>query len=372
MPIVILNDFFGKTKAMDVQFNVYFPNYPIRRLNEARVEDKNFLYLYYRPEDFHNIISEQSKEFYKKVRDKNCNVLIYHEGFDLFRIPEIFENPLPLEIDNEPYWKIVNFFQNYGIDENQLYFITSATGYEKDIELLKQRKIPWIDDIRPIQSKFCTLNSTLLWGSQQKKLNAKEKSFEKIYASLANNRPAAHRYEFTRKLWKEDLIKEGIVSMCHMNNGDEEFESHLPIIFDNQNTFWMKNVDENVDENYIFQKSFLWVSNETHMDNKLTLFSEKTIRAILYMNPFVVNGDVGTLVYLKQLGFKTFEEFWDESYDLTENRDERQSKIINIIKDLKNKDLQELYDKMRPILDHNRDLLINKNWVDTLHKFLQS
>ena len=368
MPIVILNNFFGKTKAMDVQFNVYFPKYPIKRLNEARVEDKNFLYLYYRPEDFYNIISEQSKEFYKKVRDKNCNVLIYHEGFDLFRIPEIFENPLPLEMDNEPYWKIVNFFQNQGIDEDRLYFLTSATGYEKDIELLKQRRIPWIDDIRPIKSKFCTLNTTLLWGSQQKEIKVQKKSFEKIYASLANGRPAAHRYELTRKLWKEDLIKEGLVSMCHMIKGDEEFESHLPIIFDNQGSLWK----ENIDKNHIFLKSFLWISNETHMDNKLTLFSEKTISAILYMNPFVVNGDVGTVAYLKKLGFKTFEEFWDESYDLIENRDERQNKIINIIKDLKNKDLQELYNKMRPILEHNRDLLMNKDWLKTLHNFLQS
>ena len=202
MPIVILNDFFGKTKAIDMQFDVYFPNYTIKRLNEARVEDKNFLYLYYRPEDFYNIISSQSKEFYKQVRDKNCNLLIYHEGFDFFRIPEIFENPLPLEIDNEPYWKIVNFFHSHNIDEDKLYFITAAIGYEQDLELLKQRKIPWINNIRPTRAKFCTLNSTLLWGSQQKKLNVKEKSFKKLYASLANGRPTAHRYGLTRKLWK--------------------------------------------------------------------------------------------------------------------------------------------------------------------------
>jgi len=368
MSIVILNDFFGKTHAPDIQFHLYFSNYPVKKLDDAKAEDKNFLYLFYRPKEFHEMISTQRKEFYKQVKDKNCNVLIYHEGFDLFGIPEIFENPLPLEIDNVPYWQIVYFFHKHGIDEDRLYFLTSAIGYEQDLELLKQRKIPWINEIKPAQAKFCTLNSTMLWGSQQKEIKVQEKSFEKMYASLANGRPAAHRYEFTRKLWKENLIEDGLVSMCHMSKGDGEFESHLPIIFDNQNDLWHKNIDEN----YIFQKSFLWVSNETHMDNKLTLFSEKTIRAILYMNPFVVNGDPGTLKYLKDLGFKTFEEFWDESYDLIENRDERQSKIIHIIKDLKNKNLQELYNKMRPILVHNRDLLMNKDWLKTLHNFLQS
>jgi hypothetical protein len=368
MSVVILNDFFGKTHATDIEFHLYFSNYLVKKLNDAIAEDKNFLYLYYRPEDFHEMISTQRKEFYKQVKDKNCNVLIYHEGFDLFRIPEIFENPLPLEIDNEPYWKVINFFHNHGINEDRLYFLTSAIGYEQDLELLKQRKIPWINKIKPVQAKFCTLNSTMLWGPQQKETKIKEKFFEKTYGSLAGCRPALHRYEFTRKLWKENLINDGLVSMCYMINGDGEFESHLPIIFDNQHNLWQKNIDEN----YIFQKIFLWISNETHMDNKLTLFSEKTIKAILYMNPFVINGDTGTLKYLKDLGYKTFEEFWDESYDLIENRDERQNKIINIIKDLKNKDLQELYNKMRPILEHNRDLLMNKDWLKTLHNFLQS
>ena len=368
MSTVILNDLFGKTQLTDFVFDLYFPNYPIKKLREASKEDKNFLYLYYRPEDFHDIISSQDKKFYEEVRNKNCNVLIYHEGFDLFRIPEIFENTLPLDINNEPYWKCVNFFHRHGIDEDRLYFLTSATGYQQDLELLKQRKIPWINAIRPSRSKFCNLPTFLLWGSQKKKLTSQEKSFEKIYASLSNGRPAIHRYEFTRKLWKENLIKYGLVSMCHMKNGDKQFESNLPILFDNQVNLWEKDIDESS----IFQKSFLWISNETQMDNKLTLFSEKTIMPILYQNPFVVNGDVGTLAYLQELGFKTFGDFFDESYDLIDNINERQNKIVSIIKDLKNKNLQKLYQQMLPILDHNKDLLINENWLDRLDKFLKS
>ena len=368
MSIVIINDLFGKTRAHDFQFDLFFPKYPIKKLREASKADKNFLYLFYRPEDFHDIISSQNEKFYEEVRNKNCNVLIYHEGFDLFRIPEIFENSLPLDIDNEPYWKCVKFFQKHGIYEDRLYFLTSATGYKQDLELLEKRKIPWINSIKPSQAKFCTLNTFLLWCSTKKKPSSQEKSFEKIYASLSNGRPAVHRYEFTKKLWKENLIKDGHVSMCYMSNGDKQFESNLPIIFDKQENLWEKNVDEN----YIFEKSFLWISNETHMQNKLTLFSEKTTRPILYKNPFVVNGDVGTLAYLRELGFKTFSDFFDESYDLIENIDERQNRIINIIKNLKKQNLQKLYQQMLPILDHNKDLLINGNWLDRLDKFLKS
>jgi len=42
------------------------------------------------------------------------------------RIPEIFDSSLPLDINNEPYWKTVNFFNKHGISEDKLYFITSA------------------------------------------------------------------------------------------------------------------------------------------------------------------------------------------------------------------------------------------------------
>jgi len=366
MSIVILNDLYTENNLSDFVFEKYFITYPIKKLNEAKPFDKNFMYIFYRPAEFDSVISDQSKDFFKQIKDKDINILIYLEGFDLFNIPEIFEKKL--EIWNVEYWKIVKFFSFHGIDESRLYFISSAHGYENDIKLLKQRKIIWLDEIKPIKAKFCSLNTFLIWGSQQKNIQVKDKFFEKIYASLSNGRPSVHRYEFTKKLWHQDLIKDGLVSMCQMTNGDPAFESHLPIILDNKHNLWSKNENEN----HIFQKSFLWVSNETHMENKLTLFSEKTIRAIIYMIPFVINGDIGTLEYLKILGFKTFGDFWDESYDLTENIEERQDKIIGIIKDLKNKNLQKLYNQMRPILEHNRDLLFNKNWLDTLHTFLHS
>jgi len=344
----------------------HLSNYPIRTVEEANVEDNNFLYLYYRPEDFYDIISVGTKEFYRQVRDKNINILIYLEGFDLFSIPDIFEKNL--EINNIEYWRMVNFFNSHGIDEDHLYFITAADGYQQDIELLKQKKIVWINQVRPVRSKFFSFNPFLPWGAMQKDIEIKEKKFEKTYASLSNGRPAKHRYNFTKTLWKEDLLKDGLVSMCHMENGDREFESHLPILFDNAHNLWQSNSNEN----NIFQKSFLWVSNETYMDNKLTLFSEKTVRPMIYMNPFVINGDLRTLAYLKKLGFRTFDEFWDESYDSIENDEDRQNEIIKIIKHLKTRNLQELYDKMRPILEHNRNVLMNTKWNDHLNEFLKS
>lgn len=43
--------------------------------------------------------------------------------------------------------------------------------------------------------------------------------------------------------------------------------------------------------------------------------TEKTFKPIAFKHPFVVAGPPGTLAFLHKLGFETFENLWDESYD---------------------------------------------------------
>ena len=62
---------------------------------------------------------------------------------------------------------------------------------------------------------------------------------------------------------------------------------------------------------------------------------------------------------MKGLGFKTFDKFWDESYDET-NDVERVKMIAQIVEDLCSKtlpELQGLNEQMLPILEHNQMLL---------------
>ena len=45
------------------------------------------------------------------------------------------------------------------------------------------------------------------------------------------------------------------------------------------------------------------------------LVSEKTLKPMAFRHPFVVCGDSGTLAFLQSLGFETFDNLFDESYD---------------------------------------------------------
>jgi hypothetical protein len=62
--------------------------------------------------------------------------------------------------------------------------------------------------------------------------------------------------------------------------------------------------------------------------------TEKTFKPIAAQHPFVVYGTAGTLDYLHELGFETFDHAIDESYDTITNPTERLDAIKKILDDL--------------------------------------
>jgi hypothetical protein len=72
--------------------------------------------------------------------------------------------------------------------------------------------------------------------------------------------------------------------------------------------------------------------------------------------PFILVGAVGNLAYLKSYGFKTFDRWIDESYDLEEDNFLRIEKITNEIEKLCNlpkQELEQMYNEMQEILEFN-------------------
>lgn len=87
-------------------------------------------------------------------------------------------------------------------------------------------------------------------------------------------------------------------------------------------------------------------------------FSEKTYRPIINLQPFIMVGDFGSLRQLRNLGFKTFSPYIDESYDLEPVYSKRMQMIqkeILKLNALSHKELHDLYYSMKDILIYNRD-----------------
>ena len=71
------------------------------------------------------------------------------------------------------------------------------------------------------------------------------------------------------------------------------------------------------------------------------------------MMPFMLLGARHSLKTLREWGFQTFENFWDESYDEMPLAYNRAEHIVKNLCQLKSADWNQLYQEMLPILNHN-------------------
>lgn len=116
-------------------------------------------------------------------------------------------------------------------------------------------------------------------------------------------------------------------------------------------------------------ESFLHVVTETCFWDERTHLTEKIFKPIVAKQPFVLLGCKGNLAYLKSYGFKTFDSWWDESYDKLSDPIERIQAVVKIIKDIcntPNDDLEGMLQGMNHILEHNYNLFYSKEFIDNV------
>ena len=91
-------------------------------------------------------------------------------------------------------------------------------------------------------------------------------------------------------------------------------------------------------------------------------WTEKTRRTMLFETPFLLFGPRNFLAHLKKLGYKTFSNWWNESYDYSEGV-QRINEMTRIIDDLAKKPLTEIramHNDMTDTLKYNRNLLLER------------
>ena len=149
-----------------------------------------------------------------------------------------------------------------------------------------------------------------------------------------------------------DIIVPKIPLTTELEKGMELIEPYI-------STSYVHEMYTNSYFNIVTETSYNWNSTSI-IDNNIYL-TEKTYRPIFGMQPFIMVSNPGVLKHLKDMGFKTFPEFFDESYDEIENPTERMYIIINEIKRICSLSLEELHDRYYNILDkleYNRNRLI--------------
>tara|TARA_B110000503_G_scaffold46229_1_gene75483 strand:+ start:15365 stop:16666 length:1302 start_codon:yes stop_codon:yes gene_type:complete len=110
----------------------------------------------------------------------------------------------------------------------------------------------------------------------------------------------------------------------------------------------------------IFADTFCAVVTESGFLDCTSYFSEKSILPMWNSTPFVIVAPPHTLKLLKSKGFKTFDKFWDESYDNEIDHEQRLKKIfktLDYINSLDYDTLESIIKSMQPILWHNKEIV---------------
>ena len=109
-----------------------------------------------------------------------------------------------------------------------------------------------------------------------------------------------------------------------------------------------------------FKQTFCSIVYEAFWVQETVFFTEKINKCFLTGHPFIVVSCPKYLDYLKKLGFKTFSNWWDESYDNILDNREREVKLKQLILKISEWDLnkcQDVYKEMIPTLKHNQKIL---------------
>ena len=132
----------------------------------------------------------------------------------------------------------------------------------------------------------------------------------------------------------------------------------LPLKLDDTDNIPIASLFGSIDTYY--QSSLISVVTETNFENPDIFNTEKIFKPMVHRHPFILVGPYKTLEKLREFGYKTFSEFWDESYDNIEDPNERLLKIIELCKSINNWSDQEkkkFFYKSMIITNHNHKLI---------------
>jgi hypothetical protein len=194
----------------------------------------------------------------------------------------------------------------------------------------------------------------------------KKKLIDKFYISMAASQPEANR---TFNINAEYLIYRH--NTYGLTKDDiKECESILPLVLDNTdfNNYPMETTITPVEQFY--KNSLINIINETYFFNNVIHITEKTYKPIAFLQPFILLGASGSLQHIRNMGFKTFNNFWDESYDIEIDDVIRFNKIVNIVEQISNWTTEEKINfsyKVKEILEYNLNQLntMSNKEIDT-------
>jgi hypothetical protein len=175
----------------------------------------------------------------------------------------------------------------------------------------------------------------------------------KTYMSMAKDQPESGRSFIENAKYFSEMHK------CFNFSIEDIYDSSisLPLTLDTSN-FSKYPMESGVNDVIDFYNdSYINIVTETYFFSNVRHITEKTYKPIAFMQPFIIFAAPGTLAYLRSLGFKTFDKFWDESYDDILDHEVRFMTIMELIEKISKwteVKLVELTHNVKEIVEFNK------------------
>jgi hypothetical protein len=313
--------------------------------------DINFIYpiILFDNKLFENYTTiELNKEVINAVQNKKCRIVFVYvlEGY--------FDN-----ID----W-INNLCQKYSFEKNDVILITS--------NLIEFNNY----NFTLIQYNYFGNHINFLPMSKLDKINLK--NYENNYNKFLNNINVLHFLcfngipRFNRILMFDELNQNQKLigkSITTLRSNEKNYYYDIPN-WDSRKfgAGASLNIQAHLD-------CFLNIITETLFDNDSIFLSEKTYKPIYLCQPFIIFGNPHSLKKLKQLGYKTFDKWWDESYDNEIDINKRFDKIVNILEEISEWDMDKCFEikkEMQDVLIHNYKHMFKTDDILNLFNILKT
>ena len=142
-----------------------------------------------------------------------------------------------------------------------------------------------------------------------------------------------------------------------------QIEERLPLILDTPDHTLNLVFDEFASTKQLYEDSFIHIISETNFFTHIVHLTEKSYKPIFYKQPFIMLGAKGSLQSMREQGFKTFSDIWDESYDNESNDSKRFFKVLELIKEIaswSDEKKLEVSTTIKTIVDFNYHVLKNE------------
>jgi hypothetical protein len=116
----------------------------------------------------------------------------------------------------------------------------------------------------------------------------------------------------------------------------------------------------------VYNQTYYSLVAETNFSNSYNFYTEKVVKPILAGRLFIAIAGQGYLEFLRELGFRTFGNVIDESYDREPDNVTRWTMAMNQLELLCSSDSAQILKQIQEVVDHNRQLMLTTDWYGQL------